>query len=127
MRFGASTSVGAFFLFCGVIMQYDKEHLDQINIHALRNIAREIGVKAPTSLLKQVLIDEILQIASGKKQPYRSTKAGRHAKNFVIESTSNKKAVDIVDTKKAISDDEKKEFIDFVLKEIEKKLNELLN
>ena len=42
-------------------MKYEKEQLQQTNIYCLRNIAREVGVKSPTSLKKQQLIDEIMQ------------------------------------------------------------------
>lgn len=115
------------FLFCVASMQYTKEQLDQINIHALRNIAREVGVRSPTSLNKQPLIDEIMQIASGNKQPHRSTRGGRHVKNFVIEDINNQKDSELVRIKKGINAKVKKEFIDFVLKEVEKKLNELLS
>ena len=107
-------------------MQYTKEQLDQINIHALRNMAREVGVRAPTSLNKQTLIDEIMQIASGNKQAYWSTKGGRHVKNFAIEDINTDKEASADNAKKRLNDKEKREFIDFVLKEIEKKLNQLL-
>jgi 16S rRNA (cytosine1402-N4)-methyltransferase len=33
-------------------MKYEKEHLSQIDVHSLRNVARDVGVKAPTLLKK---------------------------------------------------------------------------
>ncbi|MBR5250757.1 MAG: hypothetical protein IKV38_01920 [Clostridia bacterium] len=121
----------AHFLFCGVSMKYDKEQLEQINIHALRNIAREVGVRAPTRLNKNVVIKEIMQIESGQKQPYQATRKGRHAKDFVINDQIKNPTISVgVETKESLTSDEreklKKEFISVFLKEVEKKLNEIL-
>ena len=104
-------------------MKYEKEQLQQTNIYCLRNIAREVGVKSPTSLKKQRLIDEIMQILSGEKKPCNPTKTGRPVKN----------AIDTLDcvTKNDLSlpiknEKIKKEIINAVLKEVEKRLNEIL-
>ena len=112
-------------------MKYDKEQLEQINIHALRNIAREVGVRAPTRLNKNVVIKEIMQIESGQKQPYQATRQGRHAKDFVINDQIKNPTISVgVETKESLTSDEreklKKEFISVFLKEVEKKLNEIL-
>ena len=64
-------------------MKFNREELDKINIYALRNVAREVGVKSPTSLTKQVLIEEILLIQSGAKQPVVQSKRGRPIKNSI--------------------------------------------
>ena len=88
-------------------MKYEKEELSNIDVHSLRNLAREIGVRAPTSLKKAELIDEIIQIKKGVKQPYTLKKAGRPLK-YRIERGS------------------KKELINYILKEIEKNLNNIL-
>lgn len=101
-------------------MNYQRENLIQLNIHTLRSIAREFGVKSPTTLNKDSLINEILLISQGKKQPHTPTKKGRppktnklDAQNFSALSPHGKEQL-------------KKEFIASILKEVEKKLNELL-
>ncbi len=102
-------------------MIYDLEQLYTINIHDLRNLAREIGVKAPTSLKKKALIHEIIQIKSGEKQPCVVTKRGRPPKG---NGKAEKKAI----KSKAINVEKntKKELIDRILREIERKLYKLL-
>ena len=47
------------------------------NIHELRKIARNIGVKCPTSLKKTELIIQIEKIKNGKQQPYFNNGKGR--------------------------------------------------
>ena len=59
-------------------MQYDKVILRKMNLYALRDIGREIGVKAPASLKKATLIDNILKVCSGEIEPCFSNK-GRPA------------------------------------------------
>ena len=106
-------------------MQYNINQLYELNIHSLRNIARKVGVKAPTTLKKKALINEILQIDSGIKQPCMPTKKGRPPKNDnANKRLKNEKIVDenAMDLKNNI----KKEFITCILKEIEKKLMALL-
>ena len=98
-------------------MKYSREQLVEINLYSLRNLAREIGVKAPTSFKKQELIDEILLIDSGKKQAYKSNK-GRPAKDGMDHYLSS----DTIKIKKEY----KKQFINCILKEIERKLNKIL-
>ncbi len=96
-------------------MEYSIEKLEQINIHSLRNIAREIGVKSPSCLKKKELIDEIILIKSGKKPPSLTIK-GRPPK-MIINEPLNKTPID-----KRL----KKEIIDCILKNIEEKLNQIL-
>ena len=106
-------------------MQYDVFQLYEMDIHALRNIAREVGVKSPTTLTKKALIDEILQIENGNKQPCIPTKKGRPPKNnganqkFEIEKIVDENTMEL-------KSNTKKEFIACILKEIEKKLINLL-
>ena len=111
-------------------MQYDVFQLYEMDIHTLRNIAREVGVKSPTTLTKKALIDEILQIESGNKQPCMPTKKGRPPKNNgANQKLENEKIVDekIVDENAMdLKNNMKKEFIACILKEIEKKLINLL-
>ena len=48
--------------------------LEYTSIHTLRTIAREMGVKAPTSLRKHELIGAIIRIDKGIDKPCRSNK-----------------------------------------------------
>ena len=111
-------------------MQYDVFQLYEMDIHALRNIAREVGVKAPTTLKKKELIDEILQMESGNQQPCIPTKKGRPPKSnganqkFEIEKIVDEKSIN--ETVMELKSNTKKEFIACILKEIEKKLMALL-
>lgn len=106
-------------------MQHDIVQLYEMNIHVLRNIAREVGVKSPTTLTKKALIDEILQIESGNKQPCIPTKKGRPPKNDnANKRLKNEKIVD--ENAMDLKNNMKKEFIACILKEIEKKLINLL-
>ena len=100
-------------------MEFDKEQLEKLSIYALRNIAREIGVKAPTTLTKQTIIEEILQIESGKKQPCAQSKRGRPGK-YCFENKGDEILLGL--REKAV----KKQIIDSILKEIERKLYEIL-
>ncbi len=59
-------------------MCYNKETLNQMRIYELRDLGREKGVKSPTSLKKNELIDKILEISCGETEPYR-TNRGRPA------------------------------------------------
>ena len=107
-------------------MKYEEQQLNQTNVHSLRNIAREVGVKAPTTLHKKDLIEEILQIQSGKKQPCKPTKKGRPLKNR-LEVQNAQSETPFSDDVQILSEiTPMKAFIARVLKEIEKKLNEIL-
>ena len=97
-------------------MKFVKEQLEKISVYDLRNIARGIGVKAPTILRKYELIEEILQIESGKKRPSEKSKRGRPIKSGFTNSTISVKDKEMI----------KKEIIDSILKEIERKLYEIL-
>lgn len=52
-----------------VIKRYLKFNLEELPLFRLRKIGREVGVKAPTALKKKVLIQEILDILNGRKDP----------------------------------------------------------
>ena len=49
-----------------------RESLNKLSIYQLRNKAREMGVKAPTTKLQKQLINEILLIQSGEQSPIKS-------------------------------------------------------
>lgn len=55
-------------------MIYTKELLEVTPLQDLRNIGKEIGVKSPTSLRKDVLIQNILDVQENRIQPYFSNK-----------------------------------------------------
>lgn len=60
-----------------------ENNLNELNIFALRDLARRTGVNSPTSKKKEELIKEIKEIISGEKQPYvAKTKQGRPPKVF---------------------------------------------
>ncbi|MBQ3115852.1 MAG: hypothetical protein IJC07_02370 [Clostridia bacterium] len=46
-----------------------KAYLSKMNLTALRELGSNVGVKAPTSLKKSVLIEEILLILNNQKEP----------------------------------------------------------
>ena len=70
LHFGCATFVGALFYFGGGgNMAYTYKELQGKTIHAVRVIGKEIGVKSPSTLKKQELIDRILDIQSGKVMP----------------------------------------------------------
>ena len=59
------------------------EDLDELNIFALRDLARRTGVNSPTSKKKEILIKEIVEIVSGQKEPQAiKSKQGRPPKVF---------------------------------------------
>ena len=106
-------------------MEYSLEQLQQINLHSLRVIARDIGVRAPTALTKNVLIEEIIKIQSGKQKPCVPSKAGRPTGKSVAEiqviSNSNERANIL-----KIKEQAKKEIINDILAEVKKKLEQLI-
>lgn len=60
-----------------------ENNLNDLNIYALRELGRRVGVNSPTSKKKEELINDILSIQSGKKQPEKQkTKQGRPPKTF---------------------------------------------
>ena len=54
--------------------EYSYDVLSKIGVHELRCIARELGVRCPTTKVKEELISQILAIASGKQKPYARMK-----------------------------------------------------
>lgn len=65
--------------------------LQQLRIHELRDLARKMGVNAPTSKKKEEIIDEIIKIMNGESVPFSTiTKKGRPAR-------SNSENFDVVD------------------------------
>ena len=122
LRFCALTLVGAFFLLLRGNMKLTKEELENYCIYDLRTIAREVGVKAPTVLRKEQLLDEILLILSGEKQPNFTSKRGRPVKKLGIDIS---KTVQILE-EKSLDKQAKEQKIKTILMIIENLLNKLL-
>lgn len=56
---------------------------ENLGIYELRKLAREIGVKSPTSLRRAELIEKINAIESGAEQPYvNKSHVGRPTKEI---------------------------------------------
>lgn len=56
--------------------------LEQLRIHELRDLARKMGVQAPTVLKKEEIIEEIKKIMNGEVEPFaRYSKKGRPARD----------------------------------------------
>lgn len=119
-------SMGALFFILGKNMEFTKENLKEINVYSLRSLARQIGVKSPTTLNKDALINEIIEIKSGKKEPYFSSKVGRPTKAIVKLEDMYKKESLLSFDKVEIQKEIKQQLISSILKEIEKKLNEII-
>lgn len=61
---------------------WDQTALSALRIHELRDLARKIGVKCPTALKKEELIEQSLQILNGETAPYVApNKKGRPNKS----------------------------------------------
>lgn len=54
-----------------------EELLKNMGIYALRNLARDLGIRAPTTKVKKVLIYEIMCALEGRDFPRRNSLAGR--------------------------------------------------
>ena len=55
---------------------FSEEELNKLSYYILREIGREIGVKAPASKKKEELIDNIIQIQNHQLEPCVPTKKG---------------------------------------------------
>lgn len=64
-------------------MKYERVELEKLTVHRLREKAKAIGVKSPTSLTKNQLISNIIGICNGEILPYFS-KRGRPFKNYEL-------------------------------------------
>jgi len=66
-----------------IYMEKNKNYhfYNNFGIYELRNIAREKGVKSPTTKKREILIEEIIKLDCGKIKPYiKKTKQGRPCK-----------------------------------------------
>ena len=53
----------------GKMKNIDEITMRNMGIFDLRNLARDVGVLSPTTCKKEELIEKILQILSGEKEP----------------------------------------------------------
>lgn len=60
-----------------------REKLETLNIHELRDVAREIGVHAPTKLKQAELIQSALDVLENRTPPSKPSKRGKPAKTNV--------------------------------------------
>ena len=64
------------------IMTKEYYNLEMLRIHELRDLARKMGVKSPTTLKREELIAEINKIMQGESKPYiKANRQGRPARN----------------------------------------------
>ena len=62
-------------------MEHSRESLENLRIHELRDLARKMGVQAPTLLKKEDIIEQVMAIVSGEKKPYENkSNKGRPAR-----------------------------------------------
>ena len=63
-------------------INFTEEELYKLNIHELRDIARQIGVQSPTTKKKEELVSQTLQIVYGEMpRSIAKTGAGRPVRN----------------------------------------------
>lgn len=96
-------------------MKYDRNELKNKNVHSLRIIARKIGVKSPTTLKKEQLIEQIGLISDGKISPYFSNR-GRPSLSEISEQKSKEKQ----------SLKEKQKQLNALFSEMKKRVNEII-
>ncbi len=63
-------------------IKFTKEQLTEMNLFVLREIGREIGVKAPAAMKKDNLINDIMAIQEGKLEPVAPSKLGAPPKKM---------------------------------------------
>ena len=107
-------------------MNYRKEQLNEISIYDLRAFARKIGVKSPSSMIKRNLIEEIIKVENGEKAPDFSGKRGRPPKRKLLPEIPEDEEFILDIDGGEIWKKVKAKLISAILKDIEKKLNEIL-
>jgi hypothetical protein len=58
--------------------------VSNMRIYELRDYARKIGVKSPTSKVKSELIEQIRLIESGEQKPHKTVKGRKPIMSFAI-------------------------------------------
>ncbi|MBQ8426943.1 MAG: transcription termination factor Rho, partial [Clostridia bacterium] len=86
------------------------EELEREHLSVLREIGRFIGVKSPASKKKEELVDEILDIQSGRAKPFTHGKSGAPIKlkvdisKYLVDNDDFEYPPSTVDTKIEFSD-----------------------
>ena len=62
-------------------IKFTKEQLNDMNLFVLREIGRQIGVKAPAGMKKDKLIQDSIAIQENRLEPVAPTKIGAPPKN----------------------------------------------
>ena len=71
--------------------QFYKEMLEKYSFHSLRDLARSMGVKAPSQLKKDELIFAILDIQNNKTEPVSTNKGRPPSANIEMVLSSLKR------------------------------------
>ncbi len=73
------------------MINISNEELKELCIYELRHLARDTGVKSPTSKVKQELIKQIIEIREGKREPIlERSKKGRPPKVYNFNKQKQK-------------------------------------
>ena len=68
----------------------DIKDLESKTIHDVRNLARELGVRSPSTLNKDEVIKRINQINNGEREPYFSNKGRKPRSKLIINNITKK-------------------------------------
>lgn len=71
------------------MVTYQRPELDEKSIFQLRDIAKDLGVPAPSKCKKAELVDLIFKISNGEMEPPVAPRRGRPKKNADANSTDN--------------------------------------
>ncbi len=104
------------------------EYLESLCLTDLRELARKIGVKNPTSKIKQVLIADIVDVNEGKIAPYRNFNGRGRPVIPRYKNTSKDASPEKVEKKKETNDlNEKiKNFVNKIVIELIVYINEYI-
>ncbi|MFQ6751937.1 MAG: hypothetical protein ACLRFL_00030 [Clostridia bacterium] len=73
------------------MINVSNEELKELSIYELRHLARDTGVKSPTSKVKEELIKQIIEIREGKREPIvERSKKGRPPKVYNFNKQKQK-------------------------------------
>ena len=73
----------------------EKSKLGKLGIYDLRRLAREKGVKSPTTKKRDELIEEIKKLETGEQEPYFKKGGGRPPKPAIFSDIGGEDEVDI--------------------------------
>lgn len=77
-----------------------QENYNKLNLHDLRVLGAQIGVKAPSTLKKEQLIKEIIAVERGEKSPHFSNRGRRRKDMFSFSPNISDNDVKDFDRKK---------------------------